>query len=290
MRDDWEILTPLLVHIQANLEADLGLATLSERAGGSPFQLHRLFRRVIGETPRAYVQRLRLERAAFRMLTHDSRLVDIALDCGFQGQETFIRAFRRRFGVNPGAYRDRVRSQAALTAPPAQPAPGAAYDISPTRIVRLRPQHVAFRRHVGPYEAVPESLFDALEVWARRRGHSGPPVWMGLGHDAPIATPAEQLRFDAALAVPGPFEPEGEIGCQVVPGGTFALTSHAGPYETLPAAYAAIFPRVMALAGYRPALPAVEIYHTTQVNTRYALHHTDICLPLVGLDGQMSSR
>jgi hypothetical protein len=28
-------------------------------------------------------------------------------------------------------------------------------------------------------------------------------------------------------------------------------------------------------------LPAVEIYHTTRVNVRYRLSHTDLCLPVV---------
>jgi hypothetical protein len=43
----------------------------------------------------------------------------------------------------------------------------------------------------------------------------------------------------------------------------------AGSYDTLPAAYAAIFPRVMALAGYQFAgVPVVEIYHTAKVNVR----------------------
>ena len=79
-------------------------------------------------------------------------------------------------------------------------------------MIPLRPAHLAFRRHVGPYESVPESLFDELEDWAARRELPGPPVWMGIGHDAPGTTPPEQLRFDAALVVPGPFAPEGQIG------------------------------------------------------------------------------
>jgi DNA gyrase inhibitor GyrI len=50
---------------------------------------------------------------------------------------------------------------------------------------------------------------------------------MGIGHDAPVTTPPEQLRFDAALAVSGPFAPEGRIGHQFLRGGHFAITTHA---------------------------------------------------------------
>lgn len=283
MRQDWETLLPLLVHIQAHLEEDLGLAALSRKAGLSPFHLQRTFKAAIGETPKAYVARLRLERGAFRLLVHDSKVLDVALECGFQNHETFLRAFRRRFGQAPSDYREWVRSEASSWSEPETEAVGAApgFEISATKVIPLRPLHLAFRRHVGPYESVPESLFDELEGWAARRRLPGPPVWMGIGHDAPGTTPPEQLRFDAALAVPEPFAPEGQVGYQLFPGGLFAVTTHAGPYDTLPEAYAAIFPRLFALPKHRLiGLPAVEIYHTTKVTVRHRLNHTDLCLPV----------
>jgi len=104
---DWETLTPLLVYIQANLDHDLALATLGSRANLSPHHLQRVFKAAIGETPKAYVTRLRVERAAFCLLAHESPVAEIAANCGFQNPETFIRAFRRRFGVSPRAYRSR---------------------------------------------------------------------------------------------------------------------------------------------------------------------------------------
>lgn len=285
MTRDWETLLPLLVHIQAHLDEDLSLDALGRKAGLSPFHLHRLFKGAIGETPKAYTSRLRLERGAFRLLVHDSNVLDIALECGFQNHETFLRAFRRRFGRVPSDYRERVRGQLTSRGKPAPedcPETAPAFEISATKVIPLRPVHLAFRRHVGPYESVPESLFEELEEWAIRRSLPGPPVWMGIGHDAPGTTPPERLRFDAALVVPGPFAPEGQIAHQLLPGGPFAITTHAGPYATLPAAYAEILPRLLALAGYRlVGLPAVEIYHTTRVNLRYRLNHTDLCLPVV---------
>lgn len=285
MTRDWETLLPLLVHIQAHLEEDLSLDALSRKAGLSPFYLQRLFKEAIGETPKAYTSRLRLERGAFRLLVHDSTVLDIALDCGFQSPETFLRAFRRHFGRVPSDYREWVRCQLTAWgkhAPEDCPETAPAFEISATKVKPLRPAHLAFRRHVGPYESAPESLFEELEEWAARCALPGPPVWMGIGHDSPGTTPAEQLRFDAALVVPGPFAPEGQIAYQLLPGGPFAVTTHAGPYDTLPAAYAEIFPRLMALARYRlVGLPTVEIYHTTRVNVRHRLNHTDLCLPVV---------
>ena len=279
----WERLLPLLLHVQAGLEDDLSLAVLARIAGLSPSRLHRVFKAIVGETPKGHVARLRLERGVFRMLVQDSTLLDIALACGFRNPETFTRAFRRQFGRTPAEYREWIRQRVPRRALAAR-APGAgggSFALSATKVIRLRESTLAFVRHVGPYEAVPDSLFTRLERWAAIRRIPGPRIWMGIGHDAPGVTPPEKLRFDAALVVPAPFAPEAGIACQSFPGGEYALTTHAGSFETLPAAYAAIFPRALALPRYNlVGLPAVEIYHATRVDARRRLNHTDICLPV----------
>ena len=278
----WETLTPLLVYIQANLDQDLSLAALGTRANLSPAHLQRVFKAFIGESPKAFVTRLRVERAAFCLLAHESTVARLAADCGFQRPETFIRAFRRRFGKPPSEYRSAGRAQTAARKNEHRESLGVRrFAISKTRLIDIRPTHLAFRRHVGPYEDVPESIFDELERWAARRRLSGPRIWMGIGHDAPIATSPDRLRFDAALVVPGPFDPKGLIGYQLLPGGTHAVTTHAGPYETLGAAYATIFQRLASFKDCVPlGLPAVEVYHSATINVRYALNHTDVCLPM----------
>lgn len=279
MTPGWEAWLPVLVHIQASLDDDLTLSTLARYAGCSPSQLQRQFTVSLGETPKQYVSRLRLERAAFRLLVHDTTVMQIALDCGYRNHETFTRAFRRRFGCVPSAWRVGRKQAVVQLARASGVASG--YELSATRIVRLRPQHLAFVRHVGPYEDVPGSLFDELDSWAHARRLPGPRVWMGIGHDAPDTTPPDRLRFDAALVVASPFVADGRIGCQRFDGGEHAVTTHVGPFETLPAAYAHLLPRVLALPGFRlMGVPAVEIYHAAQVDVHHRLNQTDLCLPV----------
>lgn len=282
MSPDWETLLPVLVHIQAHLDDDLSLTLLARKAGLSPFHFQRLFTQAVGESPKAYTLRLRLERAAFRLLVHESRVLDIALECGFQNHESFTRAFRRRFGTTPSSYRGAQRFREE--APQGQTRlayPEGRFELSETKVVRMCPMHLAFQRHVGPYESVPGTIFEGLERWASRRLLPGPQVWLGIGHDSPSSTPPEKLRFDAALRVDGPFASQGEIAYQLLPGGHFAVTTHAGPYDTLPEAYAKIFPRLFEIKGYKVVgLSAIEVYHTSKVNPHYLLNHTDICLPV----------
>jgi AraC family transcriptional regulator len=289
MSEAWKTLLPLLVHIQANLDGDLSLTVLSQNAGLSPAHFHRLFKAVTGETPKNYVTRLRVERGAFRLLIHETKLVDLAFDCGFHNHETFIRAFRRGFGCAPSEYRELMQKQIFERVERARNAANEAasiFELSATKVVRLRTMRLAFLRHVGPYESAPDTLFDELEQWARRRRVPGPRIWLGIGHDAPIATPPELLRFDAALVVPEPFVAEGRIGYQMLPGGEFAVTTHAGSFDTLSSAYDAIFPRIMTLPDYRfMGLPAIEIYRSAKVQASLPENQTDIYLPVTPRKG-----
>ena len=95
--------------IADNLDADLRVETLAERAAMSPRNFARFFRREIGMTPAAYVEELRVERS--RQLLEDSAdPIDlISARCGFGTPETMRRAFGRRVGVPPAQYRARFR-------------------------------------------------------------------------------------------------------------------------------------------------------------------------------------
>jgi transcriptional regulator GlxA family with amidase domain len=95
--------------IADNLDADLRVETLAERAAMSPRNFARFFRREIGMTPAAYVEQLRVERA--RQLLEDSAdpVELISTSCGFGTPETMRRAFARRVGAPPAQYRARFR-------------------------------------------------------------------------------------------------------------------------------------------------------------------------------------
>ena len=93
-----------------NLDADLSVPALAERACMSPRNFARAFKREVGMTPATYVEALRVERArALLETTSHAAVDDIARRCGFGTVETMRRSFRRRLGVSPGHYRDRFR-------------------------------------------------------------------------------------------------------------------------------------------------------------------------------------
>jgi transcriptional regulator GlxA family with amidase domain len=93
--------------IADNLDADLSVAGLAERAVMSPRNFARVFAREVGSTPGAYVESLRIERARVLLETTALQLDAIARRCGFGTVETLRRSFARRLHVSPSDYRAR---------------------------------------------------------------------------------------------------------------------------------------------------------------------------------------
>lgn len=281
-----EQLTRVLVHLQTHLEADLSVGGLARVAELSPFHFEREFTRLVGEPVKGHVTRLRLERAAFRLLLHDDKVLSIALSNGFNSHETFSRAFRQRFGVSPREYRargvmPREVGDAGMRRTEEQPLPAAKFSISRTALCSLAPVPVAYIRHVGPYEAVSDDIWERLTAWARRNRFGPNFVFFGVGWDAPGVTPTDRLRFDACIRVAQPVEASGEVGFQTLPSGLYALTTHVGPFSTLPEAYRQVFQQVMALKKVEPlGVPCIEQYHTDRIIVGAPTNRTDIYIPV----------
>jgi AraC-like DNA-binding protein len=92
------------------LEEELTLTDLSLQADLSEWHFLRAFREAFGETPHAFLTRLRLERAK-ELLTVSTRAVtEICLDVGFSSLGSFSTLFRRQVGVSPVQFRRRVRA------------------------------------------------------------------------------------------------------------------------------------------------------------------------------------
>jgi AraC family transcriptional regulator len=106
-------LTQLLVEVQSRLHTPIDLASMAEAFGASPSYFHRLFRDSTGETPRRYIERLRLERAALLLTMTAKTAAHIADSVGIARHETFSRSFRRRFGKSPSQFREYAQAKRA---------------------------------------------------------------------------------------------------------------------------------------------------------------------------------
>ena len=82
-----------------------GIRDLARIIGVHPTHLARTFRTFLGCTPGDLLRARRLELAAARLTGSRGNLAQIAIESGFADQAQFTKAFRRLYGVTPGAYR-----------------------------------------------------------------------------------------------------------------------------------------------------------------------------------------
>jgi AraC family transcriptional regulator len=251
---------PVIAFAAGHLDEDVSLGALAGQVGLSVFHLHRVFSAVAGETPKQFTLRLRLARAAAMLLTTGDSVLDVALECGFQSHETFCRAFRRRFTMTPSAYRARGfahggTSQAmrhrALVADVA-PCIGLfhhhqdgrsqkndmAYSITKKE---LSPQPVlVIKRRIQPSE-VAATLAEALGqvfMHAQQNGFAlaGQPLTRYLEWGPGLWTIEAGMPVTAHVAT----QAAGDVLAEMLPGGLVASTTHAGAYDKLSEAHAAV--------------------------------------------------
>ncbi len=102
----WEAIQKTLDLIEANIREDIEIDQLAEAASLSLFYYQRLFSRLVKKPVREYIKLRRLARSCDGLKNKKNRILDIALDCGFGGHETFTRAFKEAFGITPEQYRE----------------------------------------------------------------------------------------------------------------------------------------------------------------------------------------
>src|SRR5512145_2637350 len=101
----------LLLWMSDNVQADLSVAALAQRANMSERTFARVFAAETRFTPAAYVERLRIDAARRSLETSKKSVKQIARLCGFGTVETMHRAFRRGVGSTPLQYRARFATQ-----------------------------------------------------------------------------------------------------------------------------------------------------------------------------------
>jgi AraC family transcriptional regulator len=92
-------------YIESRLTETITLHDLAKASGLSPWHASRVFKEVLGKTPFEYIRACRVSGAALKLRDGRVRVIDVAFDFVFDTPEGFTRAFSRRFGINPAAYK-----------------------------------------------------------------------------------------------------------------------------------------------------------------------------------------
>lgn len=110
---DTEWVAQITHFIDENYRETLTLATLADMCHGSPYHLHRTFKRIKGMTPVEYVQQTRVAKAKSLLVQSDQSVTDIASAVGMPNAPYFITLFKKMTGHTPNEYRQQNRQKHA---------------------------------------------------------------------------------------------------------------------------------------------------------------------------------
>lgn len=261
-------LTATVDWIEAHLDAPLTLAAIADQAGLSPYHFSRVFSARMGRSVMTHVRARRLIRAARRMVDDPGqRLIDLALDSGFESQEAFTRAFVRIFGVSPGRFRRRVVPVTPLQghSPMTASVPGAA---TVARLPGLKTME-AFTV-AGPSRRFDDATKSSIpQLWTRLVGalpfEGQVPGWNTYGVVWGVDREEGSFAYMAGVGIePGATPPDG-FETKAIPAATylvFRITLDGGPvHPQIKAAMQTIWGELVPGSGLTLAeSPDFELY------------------------------
>ncbi|MDF7647179.1 AraC family transcriptional regulator [Erwiniaceae bacterium L1_54_3] len=275
--------TKVFDYIDQHLDEPLLLEQLSEVAHFSPYHFHRQFSAFCGVPPGRYIQLMRLKRASYRLAFNPhEKVIDIALDAGFQHAESFSRAFKQLFKLTPSEFRHQpvwIDWHQRMIQPQHKWREDMSVDIHdfPTT-------SVAMLVHRGEPHRINETAAQFI-AWRKATGFS--PVrssqTFGVAPHDPTLTPPDGFEFHLCGSVDEPIPEDNVFGVinSAIPGGRCAVLRHQGSHDAL---------TELAQSLYRDWLPASGeelrdfplFFHYHNFVHEVAEHElvTDIFLPL----------
>jgi AraC family transcriptional regulator len=298
---DWKKLQRALNYATRNPGRNILLSDLAAESAQSPFHTHRSLRAVLGETPKQFTLRLRVDRAAAALISGQASILDIALDSGFESHEAFCRAFRRRFRMSPSDYRKRARMGSAAQAHAdlvdtigpcvglyhldlKERASGEFMDYTVSKKELAAQPVLVVRRRVRRAEIAATVAAELPKVFlhAQLRGIAiaGYPITRYLETSVGLVTLETGMRVTAHSGEWTAGTGEGDVLAGTLPGGPAAVTIHSGPYDQLHAAYAAL-EEWLAANGFHAAGAPWEAYLNDPADHPNPQDwKTEVCWPL----------
>ena len=221
----------VLDYIEAHLGESLTAEHLSQVANFSKFHFHRQFAEYIGTSVARYILLLRFRRASQQLaFDRQIKIIEIALEAGFENPESFTRAFKNTFGLSPTAFRKKPdweswHEQYRFRIPERE-------KTVQVDIVHFETTPIALLDHVGPTEKINDSVAQFI-LWRKESGLSPKQSCrtFGIAYDNPDSTEPAHFRFGIAGEVTAevPANAQG-VASASIPGGRCARVRHYGSH------------------------------------------------------------
>jgi AraC family transcriptional regulator len=105
MLKPYKLLENILLDIENGIKNNINTPVLSKKYNFSEGHLRRLFRFAFKQSIAAYIRSRTLAASLNGILKTDATILDIAVEYGFEYEQSYIRAFKREYGITPGDLR-----------------------------------------------------------------------------------------------------------------------------------------------------------------------------------------
>jgi AraC family transcriptional regulator len=232
-------------YIEANLLEELPLERIAREAAFSMWHFQRVFSAAVGDTVKDYVRKRRLGWALAQLRETERRMLEIALDCGYESQEAFTRAFKAQFGATPGAVRSGEARIDSFTKPRityeyldhlhgGMTMDPKIEDRPEMRVLGMGSRFISvLSQQANNFEMIPK-LWDAFN--ARRAEIPGSKGWTDYGVCEKCVDPEsqpEECFYLAGAEVDAHAQPPAGMIARVIPAGRYAVFTHRGALEKL---------------------------------------------------------
>lgn len=292
-------------YIDQHLEESLELKVIAEIANFSPYHFHRIFTFLIGETPIDYIQRLRLEKAAWKLQqTPITSITEIACSCGFNSISLFSRTFKKYFGITPTEFgkaekpvyahegklfskngqmlRKNLKDEKDFNLDLCRVEFKNLYFMKSYNEIKEMPEmKTIYCRHIGSFDLIGQA-YEKLSRWAVPRGLYTPNVTKTatVTHDDPSVTDLDKIRQSACIIVDNDVKVEGEIGKMLIPGGKYVVGHFELGMDEFQKAWNTMC-HWFTESGYQQGDGCTyELYHNDYTTHPEKKHIVDICIPI----------
>lgn len=282
IKDYQERINKVLMYVDEHLDEKIELEKLAQLSNFSVFHFHRIFKAFLNEPLGAFVHRLRLDRVAKLLEFSEDPIKDIAFQVGFELPSSLNKAFKKRFGITPAAFREGKKALIPFEFVNFK-SNVMELNLKP-KIKLVKEKKVIFVQAVGKYEeSAGEAWKQLIAFMKQEKLFSFGLESIGIGHDDPKVTETEKLRYDACMTIKKDIQAKGNVGVKTIAGGKYAIFKYKGPYTNLQQVYDYIFKNWLPASEFElEDKPCFEKYLNNPEKNKPENYKTHIYVPLKG--------
>lgn len=260
-----KIANDILYYIYTHIDTHIDIEELSIDLKVSKFHMHRIFKEAFGKNIYESIKNIRLQKASNLLITNThSTISEIANQCGYSSQSSFIRVFKQRFNMTPKEWKNgkhKEFSQEIISQSPKALLSKANFDSIEPTIVEMPAMSSYYIRHSG-YDLSIKKTWQQLYTWVLNNKLENYQQ-IALYHDNPTITPLLSCQYIACI-VP---EDTQSVHSDKLPqfrisGGTYAKFDLTGTYGDPLKFIRWVYHEWLPHSGYETTTkPSYAIYH-----------------------------